>query len=212
MKHLLILVLGIFLFLPISSQTTNSFTEKKNVFAIGYFNAFELKNMPEFGFGYKRLIKKGSLRTSVGWNTENTENSYFGGGSTTSTDNNIALRVGYEHHENYNRLQFNYGGDLVYKYSVNENYDWNADETINRRHYSQSYKLSIRPSIGLTVFLIPFISISTETFLDIGYGKSENYDKRYNPDGSTQEGSGSGEQGPSVMIGPLGVFSINFHF
>ena len=67
--------------------------------------------------------------------------------------------------------------------------------------------MSIRPFLGLRVFITRTISISTETYLDIGYLKGR-AEENYNTNNTTT----TNEQGASVISGPLGVFSINFHF
>ena len=156
MKQLLIAVLGLLILLPIHSQEDVNYYEKKNVINIGNFNAFELNKMPDFGIGYKRIISKGAVRSSVGWNTEYIENSIYGGGYTQSNDGNITFRVGYEHHENYNRLQLYYGGDLAYNYSESTVKYLDVDGYYARVQFTQANRLSVRPTLGLTVFLIPF--------------------------------------------------------
>jgi hypothetical protein len=207
MKQLLIIITVFGFILPVHSQGAESFTDKKNELNIGFFNAFELNNFSDLGIGYKRMAKNGAWRfgTGLGLSTSNSEND--NGAIQTNDYYNISPRVGYEWHQNFKRLQLQYGTDLVTDFFKSTLEDTNESIDYYRFQERIATKYSIRPFLGLKVFVTKSISLSTETYLDIGYSK-ETFEENYNtPTNTTRT-----EKGASVVLGPLGVFSINFHF
>ena len=204
---MLIIIAGLAFMLPAHSQGSESYTDKKNEVNIGFFNAFELNNLSDLGIGYKRMTKNGAWRfgTGIGFSTSNSDND--NGTTQTSHYYNITPRIGYEWHQNFNRLQLQYGTDLVTDFYKSTSEDTN--ESIDYYRFQQSIlnKYGIRPFLGLKVFITRSISISTETYLDLGY-TTETFEENNNSPTSTIRN----EKGASVVLGPLGVFSINFHF
>jgi len=201
-----ILSITVFLFsLPCISQDKVDYTARKNELNFGYFNAFELNGTNDFGLGYKRLMRNGSIRTSVGFNfsqhdseteTEQWKTSGFG----------VSPRLGYEFHQSFNRIRLHYGSDVVSSF-IKSTSELIADNpNLNRTDKSKGYILGVRPIIGLTVFLNRSFSISTETYLDIHYYKDT--EERIRSSGTTT----SIDKGMNMGLGPLGIVSINFHF
>jgi len=207
MKQLLIIVAALAFMLPVHSQGSESFTDKKNELNIGYFNAFELSNFSDLGIGYKRMAKNGAWRfgTGLGFATSNSDND--DGATETNDYFSISPRIGYEWHQNFNRLQLQYGTDLVTDFFKSTSENTNESNDYYRFSERIATKYSIRPFLGLKVFVTKSISISTETYLDIGY-TTETIETNYNSLTNTTRN----EKSASVVLGPLGVFSINFHF
>lgn len=207
MKHILMAILAFALFLPAQTQNPEFFTDKKNEINIGFFNAFELSNVSDFGIGYKRMTKNGAWRFGTSFGLSATKSEGENSSSNTYNYYNIAPRLGYEWHQNYNRIQVQYGADVMAKFfnrtmeEVGDNPDYNSYDEINNQSYS------LRPFLGLKVFISKSISLSTETFLDIAYSY-RTVNEIYN----SSSNSTYTEKGSSVRLGPLGVFSVNFHF
>lgn len=133
----------------------------------------------------------------------------FGTGEVRRTGNNhITPRLGYEHHEVSGRVMFTYGSDLATEFKQDKIYERDEDNELIRYKFTTSYKISIRPLIGLKVFLTKSLSITTETFLELGYKVYESVDHRYNVNDSSSKSG----RGPELAVGPLGIFSINYHF
>jgi len=153
------------------------------------------------------MTKNGAWRfgTGLGFSTSNSDND----NGTTQTHNSLSIspRIGHEWHQNFNRLQLQSGTDLVTDFYRLHTEDENEGSDYYRLYESKETRVSIRPFLGLKVFITKSISISTETYLDIGYtiGTAE---ENYNAVNTTT----SNVQGASVILGPLGVFSVNFHF
>jgi hypothetical protein len=117
MKNLIMVIAALAFMLPAHSQGSESYSDKKNELNIGFFNAFELNNFSDLGIGYKRMAKHGAWRfgTGIGFARTNSDND----NGTTHTHNyfNISPRIGHEWHQNFNRLQLQYGTDLVADFS-----------------------------------------------------------------------------------------------
>lgn len=205
MKQLLIIIAAFAFMIPVHSQGSELYTDKKNELNIGFFNAFELNNFSDLGIGYKRMAKNGAWRIGTGLYFSNSE--YEGDVSiTTYGDYDISPRIGYEWHQNFNRLQLQYGTDVVTSFHKSTLEEVHEDETYYRFQQTIDNKVSIRPFLGLKVFITKSISISTETYLDIGYTKGT-FESNTLTSNSMRT-----EKGASVVLGPLGVFSLNFHF
>ncbi len=138
MKSFVILFVFILIHNVVSSQDNSSYTEKKNEFNIGFFNAFELSNISDLGIGYKRVINNGALRTgaSLGassshdeFNLYDRDNTYF----------SIKPRIGYEFHENLNRFQLLYGLDLVGLFGYSKSEETMDDPIYNSTHTGKYY-------------------------------------------------------------------------
>lgn len=207
MKQLQIIIAAFAFILPVHSQGSESFTDKKNELNIGFFNAFELNNFSDLGIGYKRMAKNGAWRfgTGLSFSTSNSDND--NGAVQTHSYYSISPRIGYEWHQNFNRLQLQYGTDLVTDFFKSTLEDTNESIDYYRFQERIATKYSIRPFLGLKVFVTKSISLSTETYLDIGY-TTETFESNNNDPTNTIRN----EKGASVVLGPLGVFSINFHF
>jgi hypothetical protein len=207
MKHFFLAIFAFAILLPVHTQDPEPFTDKKNEINIGFFNAFELSNVSDFGVGYKRMNKNGAWRfgTGIGLSASNSDSDYSG--LHTIKYYNVSPRIGYEWHQNFNRLQLQYGTDVVAKFfnrtieEMRDDPDYYNFEEIKHQRYS------LRPFLGLKVFITKSISLSTETFLDIAY--SYQSFKENNNLGSNTTRT---EKGSSIMLGPLGVFSVNIHF
>lgn len=193
--------------LPVHSQGSESYTDKKNELNIGFFNAFELNNFSDLGIGYKRMVKNGAWRVGTGFGFSNSNSDNDNGGLQTHNYYNFSPRIGYEWYQNFDRLQLQYGTDLVTDFFKTTLEDENESTDYYRFYERKESKASIRPFLGLKVFVTKSISISTETYLDIGYSKGTVEENNNSSSSSTQT-----ENGASLVLGPLGVFSINFHF
>lgn len=66
MKQFLIIIAAFAFILPVHSQDSESYTDKKNEINIGFFNAFELNNFSDLGIGYKRMARNGAWRIGTG--------------------------------------------------------------------------------------------------------------------------------------------------
>ncbi len=207
MKQLLIIIAAFAFILPVHSQGAESFTDKKNELNFGFFNAFELNNFSDLGIGYKRMAKNGAWRfgTGFGFSTSNSDND--NGAIQTHYYYSISPRIGYEWHQNFKRLQLQYGTDLVTDFFKSTLEDTNESIDYYRFQERIATNYSIRPFLGLKVFVTKSISISTETYLDIGYAKETFEENLNSPTNTTRT-----EKGAYAVLGPLGVFSINFHF
>lgn len=206
MKHLLILVAALACAVPVHSQNSESYSDKKNELNIGFFNAFELNNLSDLGIGYKRMAKNGAWRFGTGFAFSFSDSDDDDNSMHTHNNFSVSPRVGYEWHQNFNRIQLQYGTDLVTEFFKSTMEDTNQSIDYYWYQERRSTKYSIRPFLGLKVFVTPSISISTETFLDIGY-TTETFEENYNSSTYKQK-----ENRTSMALGPLGVFSINFHF
>ena len=205
MKSFVILFVFIILHNLVSSQDNSSYTEKKNEFNIGFFNAFELSNIQDLGIGYKRVIKNGALRTGASFDVSSShdelnlydrDNTYF----------SIKPRIGYEFHNNLNRFQLLYGLDLVGLYGHSKTEETHDNPINNNTHTLESFGASLNPTIGFKFFLNKRISIGTETSIKIAMEKSKV---------ETVDNSGTRnymDKDMNIGFGPLGIFSINIHF
>ena len=205
MKHTFAMVLLCGAFISSHGQQTEIFSQKRNEVNIGSFNAFELNANPNLGIGYKRTVKNGAWRIGTGLSYYTNSYEY-----QTSTNKykgySISPRIGYEFHQNYNRLQLLYGVDLSTSFSDSqEERIYENDENYNFEQTS-GYSVGIRPLLGLKVYLSKMVSITAETYLYINYTESTTVDT-YGNNSNTYTTSGM-----RVGLAPLGVFSVNLHF
>jgi hypothetical protein len=119
---------------------------------------------------------------------------------------NLSPRLGYEFHQWYGRLRLNYGADVSSSFMKGTSETLFEDPIDNGKTEISSTSMGLRPVLGLTVYLNPSISISTETYMDISYSKSTT-ERLYNGSTSLEESTSMG-----VGLGPLGIVSVNFHF
>ena len=89
MKQLLITIVAFAFILPVYSQGSESYTDKKNELNIGFFNAFELNNFSDLGIGYKRMAKNGAWRFGTGFGFSNSNSDNDNGGLQTHNYYNI---------------------------------------------------------------------------------------------------------------------------
>jgi len=205
MKSFVILFVFALINNVVSSQVNSSYTEKKNEFNIGFFNAFELGNISDLGIGYKRVINDGALRTGASFDVSSShdelnlydrDHTYF----------SIKPRIGYEFHNNLNRFQLLYGLDLVGLYGSSKSEETYDNPINNNTHTLKSYGASLNPTIGFKFFLNKSISIGTETSIKIAIEKGI---------AETVDNSGTStymSKDMNIGFGPLGIFSINIHF
>lgn len=200
----------LFLSINLNAQTNQEEKTKKNQINIGYFNAFSLTSVNDFGIGYKRTIKNGELRfsTSFYYNSSKIEypdDSYF----YTTTTNRVRSRLGYQLHQDYNKLQLFYGLDFI---GLIENVNSErVDVDLPQNDYtSKQFTLGsgISPFIGIKYQINKSISISTETSFDVSFSKTN----RKNSGSSTTSLSLSETKQLTAKLSPLGIFSINVHF
>ncbi|MDF1576669.1 MAG: hypothetical protein P1P86_15900 [Bacteroidales bacterium] len=206
MKKLTLLIAALTFSFHVSAQDPINLFENRNELNIGFFNVFDLNAAHDFGVGYKISGERGALRLATGFNLK----SYDRDGEDYQSKEKsfgISPRIGYEFHQNFNRLRLYYGADVVtsfYKvvnevtYPVIDPYETNI-QTIKSNEYG------LRPILGLTVFLSKSVSLSTETCLNLLFSKSIHEDDDSNPHTTTTKGL-------NIGLSPLGIVSINFHF
>jgi len=184
-----------------------NFSEKKNEINIGFFNVLDMNALQELGIGYKHSTDRGALRVATGF-TLNTENREADDYEYDNSGFELSPRIGYEFHQNFNRLRLYYGVDFVTSFykSVHEETFPVIDPYETTTYTRKINQVGLRPVLGLTVFLSKSVSLSTETYLKIMYYKTS--DNQESPDGS----STSTSKGMDVGLGPLGIISLNLHF
>ena len=210
MRNIIVAIAAIAFSIPCYSQDPKDpvdYSEKRNEINIGFFNAFELNTINELGIGYKYSTEKGALRLATGFSlgTQESEGEQY---QHNYSDFGISPRVGYEFHQNFNRLRLYYGVDFVtsfYKSVSEHTYVDPATPSTEIRTYKNS-KVGLRPILGLTVFLTNSISLSTETYLNLlVYKTTHEWDNSDDLSTDTSKGIDTG-------LGPLGIVSVNFHF
>ncbi len=197
------LLCGVFMFSH--GQQSEPFSDKRNEINLGSFNAFELSESPNLGIGYKRTVKKGAWRFGTGFRYSNNSRDL-----ETSPDIftswAISPRAGYEFHQNYNRLQLHYGVELASSFSSAQSERNDVGDPNYDFYQSKGVGIILRPVLGLKVFLAKSVSITTETYLYVSYSKSTTTNT-YGTTTNTYSNNGT-----SVGLGPLGIFSVNIHF
>lgn len=186
-------------------QDISAYTLKPNEISIIYGRYFEFGGNPTLSIGYKRSFEKGALRLASGL--------FFSSDSydadlneSRSAGYTFAPRIGYEFHQWFGRLKLQYGSDLMYSFRRNDS-DYNNGDPGNPQTHKINYnKYSVRPCLGLTFFIHESVSISTETYLDIGYFT------RIDEHNDAGEISTKNTQGATIHFGPLGVLSFTYHF
>jgi hypothetical protein len=189
-----------------SAQDPVNFSENRNEINIGFFNVFSMNVIHELGIGYKISGEHGALRlaTSFNLNTQDRDSEDY---RLKDKDFGISPRIGYEFHQNFNRLRLYYGADFVtsfYKTVYEETFP-SIDPYETRTQTMKTNQYGLRPILGLTVFLSKSVSLSTETYLNVMYSKSIVEQDNSNPYTSTTKAM-------NVGLGPLGIVSVNFHF
>lgn len=200
------MVLFLGLFLRGSVQEVPDYSQKNHEISIGYFNAFNLTSPLEFEIGYRKNLTKGALRTGLGMDFNKWHNE-----SDTDIRNNSGLslspQVGYEIHQDLGRTRLYYCSDIFVMFSSNiSDYEGNNSFTPRSRK-THDTQFGIRPLVGLTVFLSPMISLSTETYLEISY-----FTRNEQEVSQTGETSSSSTRMIEAGMGPLGIVSVNIHF
>lgn len=207
MRKIIIAIAAIAFSIPCFGQEPVDYSEKRNEINIGFFNAFELNAINELGIGYKLSTEHGAFRLATGFSlsTQERETEEY-----QNDDSNfwISPRIGYEFHQNFNRLRLYYGVDFVTSFSKSvyeQTYVASDPPSTDIRTYKEN-KIGLRPILGLTVFLTNSISLSTETYLNLLFYKTT-YERDYSGDLTTETGKGL-----DMGLGPLGIVSVNFHF
>jgi hypothetical protein len=186
-------------------QDSEKFTEKRNELNIGFFNAFQLTNIGDFGFGYKRHFEKGAFRSVIAFSFTDRKTSYDTQTSKTESSY-IQPRIGYEWVQRFRRLELFYGSDVYYEYARSRDLSsyWDGVNFQENEYINKTNSYGIRPMLGLRVFINKSISLSTESFVQLRYSK-----KSRESDGNST--NNYEEKTTSFQMGPLGVVSINFH-
>jgi hypothetical protein len=190
--------------------------ETKNEINIGTFNAFYLSSYNDLGIGFKRHNKSGAFRIGLNFSINNSNSldskSNLNSGILfyNNTDLLFSPRIGYEFHEDYNKMQLFYGLDLktVYrKYFREMIYQASGNDELSG-YKEKSFGLN--PFIGVKYRFNKRFSLSTETNIYILYSKTLNYSKSaVNNSEENFRQIGSRFQ---TRLNPLGVFTFNFHF
>jgi hypothetical protein len=191
--------------LTCQGQDSSAYTLKSNEISIIFNRSFDFGVNPPLSIGYKRIYEKGALRLASGL--------YFDSDSYDADLNEskgvgytFSPRIGYEFHQWFGRFRLQYGSDLIYSFWRNDN-DYNNGDPNNPHTHKIIYnKYSVRPFFGLTFFIHESVSLSTETYLDIGYYT------RIDEHTDAGEVSSRKSHGTSVYFGPLGVLSFTYHF
>ena len=208
MYKTLLVISILFLSINLNAQTNQEEKTKKNQINIGYFNAFSLTSINDFGIGYKRTIKNGELRFAYSgyYNNQETidaDNTYV---STTNTFR-LKSRLGYQFHQDYNKLQLFYGIDFTGQLENAKTVRFNTSSSQNDYSSDQiTFGNGISPFIGIKYQINKTISISTETSFDVSFSKSE---RKYSS-GTFSDLTKTKQIG--AKLSPLGIFSINVHF
>ncbi len=205
MKTTGLVLLSLMISLSAHCQDTKDYSVKRNEINLGYFNAFNLSSIGELGVGYKRISEKGAFRIGLGtdiWSSKTEYEDY----ETKISGYKLSPRMGYEFHQWYNRIRLNYGIDVVGSFGSSNYENLYNDPAENYTRNSKSLSAGIRPLLGLTVYLNPSISISTETYMDIAFNRSST---EWSHGGSP---SMEESRGMNVGLGPLGIIAVNFHF
>ncbi len=206
MRKITLLIAAFALCVNVSAQDPNNFTEKRNELNIGFFNVFDLYAAHDFGVGYKISGERGAFRLGTSFDLSRSERD---GADYQLLDKSFSIspRIGYEFHQDFNRLRLYYGADVVtsfYKAVYEQSFPViDPYETDTQTIKSNEYGL--RPVLGLSVFLSKSVSLSTETHLNVLFSKSILEDDDSNPSTTTTRGM-------NVGLSPLGIVSINFHF
>jgi len=207
MKKIATILVSIIISLNITAQgVTNIDDSKKKQINIGYFNAFKLSSINDFGIGYKHTFKNSALRFGSTFYYNSQEQGYDNNNySYISKSLRVRPRIGYEFHQNYNKLQLLYGFDLT---GIIEDYNRTREngQDDDYLHESNTYGAGISPIIGLKYQINKTISITTETSFDVMFTQSETYNK------SNDHESTNITNESFAKLNPLGVFSINIHF
>jgi len=205
MKKIGLVLLSLAIALSAIGQDSKDFSGKRNEINLGYFNAFDLSSIGELGVGYKRMGEKGAIRIGLESNIYSSKTEYEDHQSKVS-GYQLSPRLGYEFHQWYGRFRLHYGADVRSSFSKGNSETIYEDPINDGRTELTSTVIGLRPLLGLTVYLNPTISISTETYMNISFSKS-NTERSYNGNTTLEESTGM-----NVGLGPLGMVSVNFHF
>ena len=209
------------------------------------YNTGLSENTPQFGIGYKYHMKKSSIRFLVNGNKKSdsgtVDYSEFNS-NASGIDNNVSaysystadIRLGYEINVNVNAFQFYFGVDAFYNLSnyiysssydnTYETSDWIDNEWVDITYtdlYDNSYETNYyafggSPIIGLKYHFNEFLSISTETRIDVSFYNSTTISKysidygnisnpRYSYETTTKN------KGNNIGVYPFKLISINAH-
>lgn len=204
MKRILIVFTVAVLCIPSFAQTESEPATKLNEINFGYINVFNLSNSNlSVGLGYKRSGETGATRIGTSFFF----NAYNSGGTAGDESSNggfgLSPRLGYEFHHNINRLRLYYGADLVSSVYLQKRENTSAEGEILDYRKTEQYSLGLRPLVGLTFFLNPSISLSTEAGILFGWMMDRESDENGLLDKSTSLNSSAGS---------LGIISVNIHF
>ncbi|MBL4653058.1 MAG: hypothetical protein JKY53_09400 [Flavobacteriales bacterium] len=210
----------------------------------GYNSGID-QNSPQFGIGYKYHMEKSSIRFLVNGNKKSdsgtVDYNQFNSGSN-GIDNSISaydystadIRLGYERNVNVNSFQFYFGVDAFYNlsnYTYTNSYDntyettdWINNEWVDVTYtdlYDNSYETKYSafggsPVIGLKYHFNEFLSISTETRIDVSFYTSTtiskysvDYGNVLNPNYSYE--TTTVNKGNNISVSPFKLISINAH-
>jgi opacity protein-like surface antigen len=204
MKRILIVFTLAVLCIPSFTQTESAPATKLNEINFGYINVFNLSNSNlNIGLGYKRSGEMGATRlgTSFFFNAYNSGRT--AGDEYSDGGFGITPRVGYEFHHDINRLRLYYGADLVSSVYMQKRENTSADGERFDYRKTEQYSLGLRPLVGLTFFLNPSISLSTEAGILFGW----KMDRTSDADGLVLK-----DTYLNSSAGSLGTISVNIHF
>ncbi len=204
MKHILIVFAVAVLCFPCLAQTEGAPSPKLNEINFGYINVFNLSSSDlNVGLGYKRSGERGAIRlgTSFFFSVYNSGGST--GGENSDGGFGLTPHLGYEFHHSINRLRLYYGADLVSSVYRQKRENTSVDGEIFDYRKTEQYSLGLRPLVGLTFFLNPSISLSTEAGILFGWMMDRTSD---------EDGLVSKSTSLNSSAGSLGIVSVNIHF
>ena len=201
------------IFILINLLTVSSLLSQESNFAkkheinLGYFNIFELNNIPDITIGYKLHLNKGAFRTNTSFYLTKPLDNFF---IDVPHQYRIKTKLGYEFQENIDKFQLFYGADLMYFRSVSQLFqDISSYQDIQT--LGKTFGFGISPLIGAKFYINKIISISTIMNFETFFQQSKN--TRYNIfTHFSEELTNSIGNESAFKLDPIYLCTINFHF
>lgn len=182
-----------------------------------YFPQDNYFRQPNLVVGFKYHCNNGALRLGMNFRYNNGSHEDIDTPGTKFTYNNFGsvLRLGYEWHSTFGRVNVYYGFDGSYSYSK-YSAEWEnlgSYSSITDKYNLNESTLGISPLVGVNYFITPSLSIGTEVKLTAEYVSGNSKDESFNnnpntPNSVVNEHKRSGFR---TSFGPLGFLSLNIH-
>lgn len=194
------------------AQTTLFEPTNKHEIVLGYTNVFSLKSPSNFGFGYRYNFKKFSIRSMFDGNTS--QNYNYSNQSNSAAD--FTVKLGYMFVKPYGRNQVYFGQDFFYRYnetvfSVITTTTGQGKTTATSKFQENSIGFS--GFIGYRFYINQWLSLTTESGINLRYGGSKTSNKVYYQNTPNQNTEAiTRQEFWNLGTIPFGLLSVNIHF